>query len=363
MSYSKEELDDLLQDDAFVLWVLQPVESNNQYGNNWLLQNPGKEELLLKAKELVMMLHKVEKEALTADEKEQLTTGAWNTINDRINNNDRVVYMRKPWYKYAIAASVIGLAGLAVLFFQKITRNTPDQTPGGLVINKINQAELQFTNSAAKPQVIYLVDGSTITLEKNSSVQYARFLQPDKREVHLEGEAFFTIAKDASRPFYVYVHGIAVKVLGTSFRIVTNKKDGKITVAVKTGKVSVFRNDSELQKETLVLLPHQQAVFDSEPNTLVKTEVSDSSLLEQHAEITTDFSFDNKPVSEIIEKLSGVYAVDISYDKEKFSKCGGITVLLNEATLEGKLAILSKVLGASYRINNDKIWLEGNGCD
>jgi len=363
MPYSKAGLEEILQNDAFLVWVLQPDETSNHYWNNWLLQHPGKEELLIKAKELLLLLHDAEKGKLTNDEKDQITSGVWETINDRISKKSRVTHLRKRWYKYAVAASVIGLIGVSVLFFQQKNKNTQSENSPELIVNKINQADLQFTNSTAKPQVIYLVDGSTITLEKNSTVQYARFLQPDKREVQLEGEAFFNIAKDASRPFYVYVQGIAVKVLGTSFRIVANKQNGKVTVAVKTGKVSVFRKDSDLQKEELVLAPHQQAVFNSKPNTLVKTEVSDSALLEQHAMIAKTFSFENKPVNEIIEKLSGVYAVEISYDKEKFSKCGGITVLLNEETLEGKLNILCKVLGATYRVGDNKVYLEGNGCN
>ncbi len=363
MSYSKAEMEEMLQNDAFVSWVLLPSEPGNQDWNDWLLQNPNKEVLLQKAKELVKLLHDAEKDGLTAYEKNQMTTEAWDLINDRINNSGRAADLRKPWYKYAVAASVIGFIGIAIFIFQKINKTTVSQNPGNLVTNKINRADLQLTNNTVKPRVVYLVDGSTITLEKNSTVQYARFLQPDKREVQLEGDAFFTIAKDTNRPFYVYIQGIAVKVLGTSFRILTNRKDGKVTVAVKTGKVFVFRNDNNLQKEALVLMPHQQAVFNSKPNTLVKTEVSDSSLLEQHAVIASDFSFENKPVNEIIEKLSGLYKVDISYDKEKFSKCGGITVLLNEATLEGKLTILSKVLGATFHIVDNKIWLEGDGCN
>ena len=363
MPYSKAELEEILQSDAFVIWVLQPDVTSNHYWNNWLLLHPGKEELLIKAKELLLLLHDAEKEILTNEEKDQITSGAWETINDRINKKSRVVQLRKHWYKYAVAASVIGLIGVSVLVFQQKNTNNRNQKSPELIGNINSQTDLQFTNSAAKPEVIYLVDGSTITLEKNSSVQYARFLQPDKREVHLEGEAFFNIAKDASRPFYVYVQGIAVKVLGTSFRIVANRQDGKVTVAVKTGKVSVFRKDSDLQKEELVLAPHQQAVFNSKPNTLVKTGVSDSALLEQYEMITKSFSFENKPVNEIIEKLSGVYAVEISYDKEKFSKCGGITVLLNEETLEGKLNILCKVLGATFRIDDNKVYLEGSSCN
>src|SRR5688500_17374136 len=112
MPYSKAELEELLQNDAFMLWVLQPGESSNQYWSNWLLQNPGKEELLLKAKEVVKLFHDAEKEGLTAAEKNQMATEAWDIINDRINNRDRVVHQGKRWYKYAVAASVIGLLGL-----------------------------------------------------------------------------------------------------------------------------------------------------------------------------------------------------------------------------------------------------------
>ncbi|WP_276500742.1 FecR family protein [Terrimonas pollutisoli] len=363
MPYSKAELEEMLRTDAFVLWVLQPDENSNEYWKNWLLQHSDKEELLLKARELVLLLYEAEKGELTTAENGQMSSDTWSMITERINTKGHVAQLGKRWYKYAVAASVIGLLGLAVFVFQQKNKNTQSESLPELVINKTNPAELQFTNNTAKPQVVYLVDGSTITLGNNSSVKYARFLQPYKREVQLEGEAFFDIAKDANRPFYVYVQGIAVKVLGTSFRIVANKPDGKVIVAVKTGKVSVFRKDDNLQKEELVLTPQQQAVFNSKPNTLTKTEIADSSLLEEHAMVAKTFSFENKSIGEILEKLSGVYTVDISYDKEKFSKCGGITVLLDEETLEGKLNILCKVLGATYRIDDNKIFLEGNGCN
>ena len=98
MSYSTAELEEMLQNDAFLLWVLQPDENSNQYWNDWALLNPGKKELLLKAKELVQLLHDAEKEKLSPTEKDQIATGAWHTIHDRINNKNRVVRLGKSWY-------------------------------------------------------------------------------------------------------------------------------------------------------------------------------------------------------------------------------------------------------------------------
>lgn len=364
MSYSRAELEELLQNDAFVQWVLKADTASDSYWENWMMQNPEKKDLVLKTKEVVQLLHKAETEELNSTDKDQLVTETWNAITDNINNKTKLVRLRKHWYRYAVAASVTGLLGIgAILFLQKTNKPSVHQQPTGLVVNNINQSELQCINNTSSPQLVHLVDGSTITLAKNSSLKYARFLQPNKREVQLEGEAFFEVAKDANRPFYVYAGGIAVKVLGTSFRIVSDKKDGKVTVAVRTGKVLVFRKASDLQKEELVLMPQQQAVFSSKLDILLKATVSDSLLIQQPVASVQSFSFAGKPVNEIIEKLAKVYSTEIIYNAEKFRNCGGITVSLDAAALSEKLNILCKVLGATYRIENDKVFIDGNGCN
>jgi ferric-dicitrate binding protein FerR (iron transport regulator) len=89
-----------------------------------------------------------------------------------------------------------------------------------------------------------LADGSIVILKKHSHISYPEGLKGEQRTIRLEGEAFFTVAPDASRPFIVRVDEIAVKVLGTSFNI--RGEEGRTVVAVLSGAVAVSCNDSNL---------------------------------------------------------------------------------------------------------------------
>jgi transmembrane sensor len=81
-----------------------------------------------------------------------------------------------------------------------------------------------------------LLDGSKITLNTNSRVHFA--LTATERRVELqEGEAFFDVAKDPSRPFVVQAGGKRVVAVGTKFSV---RRDGDaIEVVVTDGKVRV----------------------------------------------------------------------------------------------------------------------------
>ncbi|WP_118975684.1 FecR domain-containing protein [Taibaiella koreensis] len=84
-----------------------------------------------------------------------------------------------------------------------------------------------------------LPDGSVITLNRFSVIQYEAGY-PRKREVTLEGEAFFKVQHDAAHPFMVKAGNVRVKVLGTSFNVAQGKDSTE--VIVETGKVEMRRD-------------------------------------------------------------------------------------------------------------------------
>ena len=64
--------------------------------------------------------------------------------------------------------------------------------------------------------------------------------QNNKREIYLEGEAYFKVAKDKTKPFTVFAGALATTALGTQFRITAKKNTpGNITVKLFTGKVAI----------------------------------------------------------------------------------------------------------------------------
>ena len=156
---------------------------------------------------------------------------------------------------------------------------------------------------------IDLGDGSVVWLNAASQLQYPDRFDPDIREVTLEGEAFFEVAKDADRPFVIRSGELKTTVLGTSFNIRAYKEDKTLSVAVVTGKVRVTAPD--LRSE-VHLVPDQQAVFDKKERRLNKNDQVSASGLASWKEGL--FQFRNTTFSEVTAILQRSYNVRITYD-------------------------------------------------
>jgi transmembrane sensor len=360
------DLNELLNDDQFIQWVLAQDAEAGDYWNQWVGQDPARKQLVEEAKEIILSVYKHEKLASKITDKE-LTAEAWAGINKAVSPPHNSFSKFSNWYKYAAAAVL--LAAIGIVYFTTThtttTRGNIETPLQGLVMNNINSSEIELTNTGTSERIISLADGSRITLSPNSSIHYARLFNADKREIYLDGNAFFEVAKDASRPFYVYSGNVVTKVLGTSFRIIAEEKSGNVTVAVKTGKVTVFRQvagASRANSDQYILTPNEQVVFNNEKNKPVKEGINDSSLLINNAPAPESFVFEETSLNTILEKLAFTYAVDIQWDKTKNAKCL-ITASLDGETLYNKLDFLCKVTGASYRIENYKVYIDSKGCD
>ncbi len=132
----------------------------------------------------------------------------------------------------AAAAGIVGLAlGIVTLL-----------TPGG----KMETAEA----ARGETRTITFVDGSTVRLNADTRIRY-HVRGNGKREVILDGEAYFNVARDESRPFVVRTDHASVEVLGTQFNVWSR---GTSRVAVKSGRVAVW-NPEETRESARELLP------------------------------------------------------------------------------------------------------------
>lgn len=106
------------------------------------------------------------------------------------------------------------------------------------------------TTLSEKNRIVNMPDGSTVTLNRNSRISFPNKFKGEYRSVELEGEAFFDIVPNARLPFVISAGSARVKVLGTSFNIISSNNDNEIEVFVKTGKVELS-SASGSQKMTL----------------------------------------------------------------------------------------------------------------
>jgi ferric-dicitrate binding protein FerR (iron transport regulator) len=131
--------------------------------------------------------------------------------------------MRSTFIRVAAVALIILGIGSVTLYLNN----------SGYLTKKISVV----TNIEEKNVIVNLPDGSKISLNRNSELSYRESFGKRARNVKLAGEAFFEITPDASKPFIIDAGKADVKVVGTSFNVITNNTESVVEVYVKTGKV------------------------------------------------------------------------------------------------------------------------------
>lgn len=106
----------------------------------------------------------------------------------------------------------------------------------GLYVYTSHPFGARYVTAVGKMTTVALADGSQVTLNTDSSIR-VRFTAGERRITLGKGEAFFDVAKDASRPFIVSAGASRVIAVGTKFSV---RRDGTdLRLAVSEGKVRV----------------------------------------------------------------------------------------------------------------------------
>lgn len=159
-------------------------------------------------------------------------------------------------------------------------------------------------------QEVALDDGTLVYLNKDAKLIFPDKFATNKREVSLEGEAFFDVAKDATRPFVIHTQHTDVEVLGTSFNVDTNQEATEVSVT--TGKVKV---QSIFNEKSVILLPEQSARANTQDVVSYQTE--DINYL---AWKTGEFHFEEMPLNLVVESLNKYYDNKVVL-KDQSSNC------------------------------------------
>ncbi|MDN3595232.1 FecR family protein [Zunongwangia endophytica] len=121
-----------------------------------------------------------------------------------------------------------------------------------------------------KKMVVELADGSIVHLNSASKLYYPTGFKPNEnREVRIEGEAYFEVFHDETRPFIVHGDQLDIEVLGTSFNFSAYKNNSYTTAVLIDGKVAVERPN----EATVYLNPGMMANYSKSSKTLRTSEV------------------------------------------------------------------------------------------
>lgn len=371
--YTRFNAIDFARDDEFLRWVKEGAndpELDRQW-KEWLQLHPHKREAVEEASRMIRSIQE-EKQYVPGHEKQ---LEMWSRIEESIAPADvedtSVSKKRFSWTSwYSIAATFVLLV-IAGVWLMKEVRSLPFSADGAerSSYQDLEKNLVQYRNEGDKPHILVLEDGSKITLQPNSTLQYPENFADDRRDVYLTGEAFFEVARNAQKPFSVYANKLVTQVLGTSFSIRAYDEEKDIMVAVKTGKVSVFTEggkkitaeQKDPQSEGAVLTPNQQIKFSKTRLHMVKSLVDDPAVLPATIR-SADFQFTDTPIREVFSLLEKAYGVDIVYDEEVMSNCY-LNASLESLSFYDKLRLISKGINARYEILDAHVIISGNGCD
>lgn len=223
----------------------------------------------------------------------------------------------------------------------------------------------EVSNLSKTPRVVVLPDHSTVTLSPETRLRFLAAFDGRERVVYLDGEGFFEVARNIERPFFVHTSSLTMKVLGTSFTIKAFQKLKRVIVEVKTGKVSVRKNDGQSnggrKVDEIILTPNQKIVYDNAEDRLSRM-IVDAPQAILPAEEVKRMRFENAPVAEVFQAIEKVYGVDIVYDEGNFSNCR-LTTSISDGGIYNRLDIICKAMEARYEMAENQIVVTGPGCN
>lgn len=194
---------------------------------------------------------------------------------------------------------------------------------------------------------VILSDGTKVYLNAASDLRYPVVFGKDCREVFLSGEAYFEVAKDTGRPFYVVVNSVRIEVFGTSFNVNTHYPDRIQTVLV-SGKIGIQGEKSASYQ----VKPSELVEFTTDGRFVRQKKVD---VLPYVAWRDGQLIFKEESLEQIMNTLSLWYDVDVFYANEhlkehKFTghmkKYENINRILNAISeiLEVKFVIKEKTI-------------------
>lgn len=261
-------------------------------------------------------------------------------------------------YFVAIAASVL----LLIMSLVVIKRTPENQDPAA---GDVSPAPVwrHITNNSRVARRYDLPDGSNVILQPSSLIKFSTLFNVSMREVNLEGEAYFEVVHSKDKPFLVYAHDITTRVLGTSFTVRSFREDKQVMVVVKTGKVSVLTKSAVAPDVTdeIILTSNQEIIYDRAEKVVARRIVEKPEPIVSVAEMER-MRFEEAPLKEILVAIEKVYGVRIEYDENKFSSCT-LTTALSGGGLYNRMDIITSAIGAKYELKEDRIVIEGAGCD
>lgn len=244
------------------------------------------------------------------------------------------------------AAVALVVAALALLWLYPSAERNPAVASEAKV----------FVTKEGQRVVIRLTDGTRVHLNVDSRLTRPAKFGMDRRVVHLEGEAFFEVAKDSTRPFLVHAGEATTRVLGTAFNVSAYPGDEGTTVVVEEGRVSLHPEKPGAPlaaREDAVLMKSQMGKLLQSGEQVVRRDVDASQYL---AWTEGQLVFEEAPLQKVTRTLERWYGLTITMDGSSAPPPGHLNAhFAEDQPLSEVLRVVATAFGLEYDRQGERV--------
>lgn len=245
--------------------------------------------------------------------------------------------------KYAATVFIVLSSSVWIFYSSQLDKNKPEDSVA---------VAPSFTFRENKPgqkTKILLPDGSIVFLNSSSSIKYLSGFVGNERRIYLEGEAFFEVAKDESKPFVVVSATIETVALGTAFNVNAFNDAKKIRISLIEGEVKVTQMENS--GKTVILNPGKELLVVPDTHTFLESSFElDDVIGWKEGKLV----FDHATIDEVSRKLERWYGVEIQI-KGKAPANWKVTTVYKNQTLKNVLTDLQYSKKFAYEIKDSNV--------
>jgi transmembrane sensor len=387
---SNEIFQKFVSDQNFIDWVRYPTSASDKYWKTFRQKNPSLQNEFDYARYIIKRLH-IKNEEID----DEIRIEVWNEIQKSLDISTK---KKRFGYRWPVAAAIIVLIGIGVALLtiknQKsdidynsiaaiepeggeikliLSDNTSkvinskepsfDYSKNGqvlidstTVIHEIEKAKTkdeekfnQIVVPKGRRSSLILADGTKVFLNSGSLAIYPIIFSAKKREVYIQGEAYFRVSHDPDRPFYVITDHIKVRVLGTEFNVKSYGDETCTSVVLVKGSVKAIAETGNVSMKENELL--------TVSNKTGETKLEKTDVLHYISWKDGWLYCSSESISSITKKLSRYYDVNIRLKDDNVGK----VKITGKLDLKGKctevLDIISFTAPVKYEVSDDEITL------
>lgn len=347
MDYSLYTVEDFLTDESFVKYCLRDNQQDIAFWENIAIKYPELSPAIHQAESLFFLLsikidpQEKERELFKLKSSiEQLeATAAENVSTKTIRLKSRAI-----WFSSA-AAILIGIAAYALMNREDYSTTIP-------VYNELSTKAIIKTGYNERKSV-RLSDGSTVLMNSLTTLKIADNYNEHNRVLWMDGEAYYSVAKNKDKPFIVVSGKTVTTALGTSFKINNYKMRPSTSVMLTTGMVSVGTVDDQKITNKVELVPGEQVEVTATQNKFTKSNF-DLGKVQNWTERKLVFSMAS--LKDIKSVLKEIYGVEIITEKQP-KKPIAFTGQFKNENLTDVLNAIGFANHFTYTIKNDTVTL------